>query len=261
MNRNMRIIVGCLIAACLLLLLSSCATAPGRGVSVETARQALQAQYPELLRTFDLHQGVFSVNEAVWDTLSRERRTAFLEGCLQARRAVTGETVVRVDTDGDMVAVYDSGTSVFYGSPMAPASVQAVAAYADGEASSVGSEPFLVLLSLPRPVYPVAALRAGVEGTVQLQARIGPDGRVREIMPVDGGIPPLNSAALEAASKACFRPLLGGKGSVWVRIPMRFTLPKMGTTFDFGIDGGAGGFVDAATRLAPDPSRSAGTGK
>jgi TonB family protein len=263
MNRNVRIRSGYAVTACLLLLLSSCATAPGRGISVEIARQALQAQYPDLLRTFDLHQGIFSVNEAAWDTLTRAHRTEFLDRCLQSRRAITGQTAVRVDTDGDLVALYDSATSVFYGNPMTAATDQAGDAAGGGDPAAVGSEPFLVLLSVPRPVYPAAALKAGIEGTVCLQARIGPDGRVKEILPLGGGIPLLNGAALEAARQASFRPFSGGEESesVWVRIPMKFTLPRIHRSLGPRIQSSAGGMADAVTPMEPDRSVSVGTGK
>lgn len=263
MNRNVRISGGCSIAACLLLLLSSCATAPGRGITLEAARQTLQAQYPYLLQNFDLHQGTFSVNEAVWDTLSRTHRSEFLDRCLQSRRTITGQTTVRVDTDGDLVAVYDGASSVFYGSPMTAATEQGVDATGGGDTAAVGSEPFLVLLSVPHPAYPAAALKAGIEGTVYLQARIGSDGRVQEIMPVGGGIPLLNGAALEAARKASFRPFLGEEEpkAVWVRIPMHFAIPRERMALDSRIPGNAGGIADAVMPSGPDRSPSTGTGK
>jgi TonB family protein len=253
-NRHVLIIVGVLVAACLVLLLPSCATAPGREVSVDAARQTLQAQYPNLLQSFDLHQGVFSVTATAWDTLSSARRSEFLLRCGRSRLAVTGQSTVRVDTEGDVVAVADGGSSVIYGTSMTAGTDRPVEP-PPGFAGA-GSVPFLVLLSMPRPVYPAAALRAGVEGTVYLHARIGTDGRVREIMPIDGGIRLLNGAALEAGSKACFYPREGGEASepVWVHIPMRFAIPKGTKTLDPRFPGSIGGVADAA-RL-PESGRS-----
>lgn len=263
MNRNVWTRGGCCIAACLLLLLSSCATTPGPGISLDAARMALETRYPDLLQTFDLHQGVFSVNPAAWDTLSRTHRSEFLDRCLQSRRAITGQTTVRIDTDGELVAVYDGASSIFYGTPMTASADQAVEAAKGGASASDGAEPFLLLLSLPRPVYPVEALKAGIEGTVYIQARIGADGRVQEIMPVDGGIPLLNRAAVEAARKASFRPLSGTEESesIWVRIPMRFAIPKDRQTLDPRFQGSIGGVADAVVLPEPDRSVSTGTGK
>jgi TonB family protein len=263
MNRNMRIRGRCSIAACLLLLLSSCATAPGPGISLESARQTLQTQYPDLLHTFDLHQGVFSVNNAVWDTLSRAHRSEFLDRCRQSRCAITGQTTVRVDADGELVAVYDGASSLFYDTPITAAADQAADATDDGGSTVADAEPFLLLLSLPRPVYPVEALKAGIEGTVYVQARIGADGRVQEIIPVDGGIPLLNRAAVEAARRASFRPLSRTEGaeSIWVRIPMRFAIPTDRETLDPRFPGSIGGVADPVMLPAPDRSLSAGIGK
>ena len=264
MNRNLRISGGCSITACLLLLLSSsCATAPGRGITLEAARQTLQTQYPDLLQTFDLHQGTFSVNEAVWDTLSRAQRFEFMDRCLQSRRAVAGGATVRIDTDGDLVAVYDGASSVFYGAPMTTGADQAGGTPDGADSAALGARPFLVLLSLPRPVYPVEALKAGIEGTVYVQARIGSNGKVQEIMPVAGGIPLLNRAAVEAARKASFHPFSDGEKSepVWVRIPMRFAIPSDRKALDPRSQGNAGGIADAV--ILPELGRavSAGTGK
>lgn len=263
MNRNVRIIVGCLVAAYLLLLVPSCATAPGRGINLETARRTLQTQFPDLLRTFDLHQGIFSVNQAVWDSLSRTHRREFLDRCLQSRRAITGQTTVWVQIDGDLAAVYDETSSVFYGNRLADDDEPAAELSGGTDSAAIGSQQFPVLLTLPRPVYPAEALLAGIEGIVNLQARVGSDGRVREVMPVDGGIPSLNGAALDAARKARFCPLLGGKesASIWVRIPMRFAIQAARKPFAPGRRGGAGGIVDAMILPESDRSFSIGTGK
>jgi TonB family protein len=264
MNRNVRIRGGSSIAACvLLLLLASCATAPGPGISLESVRSALQAQYPDLLQTFDLHQGIFSVNDAIWDTLTRAQRSEFLARCLQARRTITGQTTVRIDTEGELVAVYDGASSVFYGTPMAAASDISADTAEDSASTAPGAEPFLLLLSLPRPVYPVEALRAGVEGTVYVQARIGADGRVQEIMPIDGGIPLLNRAAVEAARRASFRPLSGTEESesIWVRIPMHFAIPRGRQAADPRFEGTIGGVADAVILPESGRSLSPGTGK
>lgn len=253
MNRKLRIIGGCSIAACLLWLLPSCATTPG--IALETARKSLQTQYPDLLRSFDLHQGVFAVSQAAWDGLTPEARAAFLQRCSQARHDITGRTKVDIQADGNPLAAFDGSSSVFYGLPSIARTDQEVLP-AEGAESNPGSAGIPVLLWMPRPVYPVDALRAGIEGTVMVQARVAPDGSVSEIALVGGGIEIFNSAATEAARQARFQPFLATdqSESVWVRIPMHFSV--LGTRQPAGSEREAavGGLVNA---VEPAPDRSA----
>ena len=76
------------------------------------------------------------------------------------------------------------------------------------------------------PVYPEAARRAGVEGTVIVQALVGVDGRVRNTTVIKS-IPGLDDAALEAVRQWVFKPAsTGGKPvAVWVAVPVRFPPP------------------------------------
>lgn len=212
-----------------MLLLPSCATVPRPGITLEAARQSLQVQYPDLLRNFDLHQGVFVVDEAVWNALSPSHRTLFLNQCAQSCYAITRRTHVVVRTEGDVLATFDGNNSVFYGGPLVTAAGLASDATPAAGAGAEGTASIPVLVSLPRPAYPAEALKARIEGTVVLSALVGPDGRVREIVPVDGGISILNDAAIVAARQAQFRPFLAGAGSdsVWVRIPMHFAIAGM----------------------------------
>jgi periplasmic protein TonB len=73
------------------------------------------------------------------------------------------------------------------------------------------------------PVYPEAARRAGVSGTVLVQVLVRKDGRVGDARVVRS-IPMLDPAALEAAWRWRFRPALSGGRPVacWVAIPLRF---------------------------------------
>lgn len=75
------------------------------------------------------------------------------------------------------------------------------------------------------PVYPEAARRAGIQGTVTVQALVGTDGVVRDARVVDG-IPALDAAALQAVRQWRFEPArAGGKPvAVWVSVPVRFSL-------------------------------------
>ena len=58
-----------------------------------------------------------------------------------------------------------------------------------------------------QPVYPPLALRAGVGGTVILEAVIGPDGTVQDLR-VLRSIPLLDGAAIDAVRQWLFTPTL-----------------------------------------------------
>lgn len=76
------------------------------------------------------------------------------------------------------------------------------------------------------PVYPDEARRAGLEGTVVVQALLGCDGHVW-CMRLANSIPGLDAAALRAVRQWVFAPatLHGGPLTVWVAVPVRFSLP------------------------------------
>ena len=77
------------------------------------------------------------------------------------------------------------------------------------------------------PDYSPLAIEMRVEGTVMVQVLVGKDGHVREARIAPGtSIPLLNDDALEAAKKWQFTPALSNHRpvSVWVVIPMKFTL-------------------------------------
>ncbi len=75
------------------------------------------------------------------------------------------------------------------------------------------------------PVYPLAAMRAGVSGTVVLQVLVGKDGRVRDVR-VAHSIPPLDTAAVAAVLQWTFKPAMnmGRPLAVWVQVPVRFSI-------------------------------------
>jgi len=76
-----------------------------------------------------------------------------------------------------------------------------------------------------KPEYPEVARRSGVEGTVHLQATIGPDGAVREVK-VLSGHPLLGQAATAAVRQWRYRPtVLDGKPvSVIINLTVEFKL-------------------------------------
>jgi TonB family protein len=75
------------------------------------------------------------------------------------------------------------------------------------------------------PVFPQEARERRVDGTVQVQALVGEDGRVKEVR-VTKSIPELDAAALAAVRQWIFKPALskGKPVAVWVAVPVRFSL-------------------------------------
>lgn len=75
------------------------------------------------------------------------------------------------------------------------------------------------------PEYPDIARQSGIEGTVQLQALVGKDGRVKDVKVVKG-IPVLDDAAVMAVKQWVFKPALTNNKpvAVWVAVPVRFSL-------------------------------------
>ena len=75
------------------------------------------------------------------------------------------------------------------------------------------------------PAYPDIARQSGIEGTVQLQALVGKDGKVKNVKVIKG-IPVLDDAAVTAVKQWVFKPALTNKKpvAVWVAVPVRFSL-------------------------------------
>ncbi len=75
------------------------------------------------------------------------------------------------------------------------------------------------------PEYPDIARQSGIEGTVQLQALVGKDGKVKDVKVVKG-IPVLDDAAVSAVKQWVFKPALTNNKpvAVWVAVPVRFSL-------------------------------------
>lgn len=92
-----------------------------------------------------------------------------------------------------------------------------------GEFVQVDEEP--VRIKMNPPVYPEVARSAQVEGTVLVRALVGKDGRVKQVLIVQGQ-PMLNDAAIASAKTAIFRPALQRNRpvEVWVVMPITFKL-------------------------------------
>jgi TonB family protein len=84
-----------------------------------------------------------------------------------------------------------------------------------------------MLVQKPAPVYPPDAKAAGVQGKVQMQATIGPDGHVQELTVLEGD-PTLAKAATDAVWQWVYKPTLlnGNPVSVVTNIDVNFTLSQ-----------------------------------
>jgi TonB family protein len=81
------------------------------------------------------------------------------------------------------------------------------------------------LLPSPAPEYPEAARRAGIEGQVTLEVRIGRDGSVED-MTLLSGEPVLGRAAMQAVEQWRYAPLrIGGQPvSILTSVTLAFEL-------------------------------------
>jgi protein TonB len=84
-------------------------------------------------------------------------------------------------------------------------------------------------LDNPRPVYPPAAKKMGMEGLVMLKVLVSREGNVLELeVAQSSGYKILDSAAKEAVKSWRFAPTRLGDSAVdeWVQVPMAFRLKK-----------------------------------
>lgn len=84
-----------------------------------------------------------------------------------------------------------------------------------------------ILLFQPKPEYPPEAVKAGLQGTVRVEAVVGRDGSIKKLK-VASGDPVLAKAASDAVSRWRYKPtLVGGKPvEVLTEIYVNFKLPK-----------------------------------
>ena len=75
------------------------------------------------------------------------------------------------------------------------------------------------------PVYPAAALEAGVEGVVNSQVVVGKDGRVEDAKAMNGPLP-LREAAIDSVKQWQWEPFLLNSSAIRVRtrVTLRFDL-------------------------------------
>ena len=88
---------------------------------------------------------------------------------------------------------------------------------------AVDEEP--VRISIDAPVYPPVAQAAGIEGTVLVRVLVGRDGKVKDVIYIDGP-EAFKKAADVCARTAVFRPALVDHQpvEVWVMMPVTFKL-------------------------------------
>lgn len=97
---------------------------------------------------------------------------------------------------------------------------EGVPAFADSQHVDQPAEP---IARVPAEL-PNDARAANIEGTVTVQALVGPDGLVKDTRLV-ASIPMLDAAALECVRQWKFKPALshGKPVAAWVTIPVKFT--------------------------------------
>ncbi|HWQ53453.1 MAG TPA: energy transducer TonB [Bryobacteraceae bacterium] len=113
------------------------------------------------------------------------------------------------------------GLSQAPAAPMAPPPARAAAA----PARVGGQVQEATLISRRDPIYPPLAKQARVQGTVQLEARVGRDGTVKEVKVISGH-PLLRQAAADAVKRWMYRPtLLNGEAvEVTTRVAVGFSM-------------------------------------
>lgn len=82
-------------------------------------------------------------------------------------------------------------------------------------------------LDNPRPAYPLAARRRGLEGTVHIDVLVSRDGVAREVrVKTTSGTNDLDESALAAVRRWRFLPARRGAETVeaWITVPIRFQL-------------------------------------
>jgi len=113
---------------------------------------------------------------------------------------------------------------------IAPSAVPATAVAPPMTPSKIrvgGNVQSAMLIEQQRPIYPPDAKAARIQGKVQLQATIGPDGHVQDLV-VLSGEPSLAAAAMEAVKNWVYKTTLlnGNPVSVVTVIDVNFTLAQ-----------------------------------
>lgn len=148
-----------------------------------------------------------AVPEPVADEKAQAQTIATVSEIAEALTPITMEDLGTGSGDGDSLVIdVDIDTSP---SP--------------DEFIAVDEEPQRV--SIDPPVYPPMAQQAGVEGTVLVRVLVGKDGKVKDVMYIDGP-EALKDAAYASARSSVWRPALIDQKpvEVWVMMPVTFKL-------------------------------------
>ena len=118
---------------------------------------------------------------------------------------------------------------------------------------TVYAEELPAVLQRVPPSYPQAAIRAGVEGTVVVQARVKTDGTVAETR-VSQSIPELDDAAAACVKRWSFKPATAGGAPVelWVRVPVEFEFPPEALAAGSALRDSLGRCACAGAQQLPD---------
>lgn len=143
---------------------------------------------------------------------------AAAEQVVQAAKEYDSHLAVRVGRNPDGTAwlrIFPDSMSP----AVTPAGTQTIRVGGNVQASN--------LVSQARPVYPAEAKKARIQGTVQLNAIIGPDGVVQSLQ-VSSGHPLLVQSALDAVKQWVYRPTLlnGNPVTVSTTIDVNYTLAQ-----------------------------------
>jgi protein TonB len=98
---------------------------------------------------------------------------------------------------------------------------------ADGDHATVAARYDVAALSNPKPPYPLAARRRGIEGRVMLRAQVRADGSCAEVwVKRSSGHDVLDAAALDTVRRWRFVPAqrAGRAVDAWVEVPIVFRL-------------------------------------
>jgi protein TonB len=178
------------------------------GVPPSIARpSAPQVNVAEEIAKIEAPPPVIAVPEPVADEKAQTRTIATQEEIAEALEPLTLEDLGTGDGEGDSLVIdVDIDTS--------PSPFEFVA---------VEEEP--VRLRIDPPVYPDMARDAGIEGTVLVQVLVGKDGKVKDVLYVDGP-ETLKEAAFACARTSVWKPaLMDNKPvEVWVVMPVTFKL-------------------------------------
>lgn len=178
------------------------------GVPPSIARpSAPQLSVAEAVAQIEAPPPVIAVPEPVADEKAQVKTIATVTEMAEALAPITMQNLGFGDGEGDSLVIdVDIDTS--------PSPDDFIA---------VDEEP--VRVSIAAPVYPPVAQQAGIEGTVVVRVLVGKDGKVKDVIHIDGPAA-LKDAADDCARTAVFRPALVDQRpvEVWVMMPVTFKL-------------------------------------